>query len=116
MFQHWAPRLREARLIFCQYEAPHVLTPAELAAHLRVSERTVSRMVAEGCPCMLAGRRPRFDLSRVTLWMEEQASKCRSEKTHKAAGMQKHAYSADAFTDACRRVQVRAMPSALKPS
>lgn len=33
-----------------------VLTPAELAAHLRTSERTVSRMVAEGCPSMMVGR------------------------------------------------------------
>jgi len=27
-----------------------MLTPAELAAHFRTSERTVARMVADGCP------------------------------------------------------------------
>lgn len=66
-----------------------MLTPAELAAHLRTSERTVSRMVIDGCPSMLVGRRRRFDLAAVTTWITERAA-CQSEKTPQAAGMQRH--------------------------
>ena len=37
--------------------ADPLLTPAELAAALRVSERTVARMVLAGCPSALVGSR-----------------------------------------------------------
>jgi len=42
-----------------------MLTPAELAAHLRTSERTVARMVVDGCPSIMVGARRRFDLPAV---------------------------------------------------
>lgn len=95
-----------------------MLTPAELAAHLRISERTVARMVLEGCPSMLARRRRRFDLAAVTAWMAAQGvnQPCQSEKTMPAAGTLKPASAAAAFTAACRQVQLRAMPSASKLS
>lgn len=92
-----------------------LLTPAELAAHLRVSERTVARMVTDGCPSMLVGSRRRFELPAVIAWTEFRAA-CPPEKTPKAAGTQRLASAAAAFTDASRRVQLRVMPSASKPS
>lgn len=93
-----------------------ILTPAELAAHLRTSERTVARMVVDGCPSMLVGRRRRFELAAVTAWLTERASACPPDATNKAAGTPKSASAVVAFTDAYRRVQVRVMPSASKPS
>ena len=91
-----------------------MLTPAELAAHCRTSERTVARMVADGCPSMMVGKRRRFDLAAVTRWMESRA--CQSAKTPLAVGTQRLASAAGAFTDACRNVQLRAMPSASRQS
>ena len=93
-----------------------MLTPAELAAHLRASERTVSRMVAEGCPSMLVGRRRRFDLAAVTAWITERGAACLSAKTPLAVGTPRLASAVAAFTDASRRVQVRAMPSGSRPN
>lgn len=93
-----------------------MLTPAELAAHFRTSERTVARMVLDGCPSILVGRRRRFDLAAVTAWMTERASTCPSDKTPKADGMPKSALTVAAFTDACRKVQVRAMPNLSRQS
>jgi excisionase family DNA binding protein len=92
-----------------------LLTPAELAAYLRSSERTVARMVLDGCPSILVGRRRRFDLAAVMDWTGEQAS-CRSEKTPMAVGTQRLASAVAAFTAASRQVQVRAMPSCSKLS
>lgn len=63
-----------------------MMTPAELAAELRTSERTISRMVIDGCPSMLVGRRRRFDLAAVTAWITERAAPCPSAKTLMAAG------------------------------
>ena len=93
-----------------------MLTPAELAAHLRTSERTVARMVADGCPSMMVGRRRRFDLAAVLRWSEERARACPQEKTAPDAGTSRSASAVDAFTAACRRVQVRVTPSASRPS
>jgi excisionase family DNA binding protein len=91
------------------------MTPAELAAYLRCSERTISRMVADGCPSMLVGSRRRFDLAAVIRWTEERAA-CPPEKTTPAAGTSKSASIADAFTAGYRRAQLRVMPSTSRPS
>jgi excisionase family DNA binding protein len=93
-----------------------MLTPAELAAHMRVSERTVARMVLDGCPSMLVGRRRRFDLVDVTAWTKERATSCPPAKTPTAAGTPRLASAVAAYTDACRLVQVRTTPSFSKPS
>ena len=93
-----------------------MLTPAELAAHLRVSERTVTRRVADGCPSMLVGARRRFDLAAVTAWTQERATPCRSAEMPKAAGTRRSVSAASAFIDASRKVQLRVMPSVSKPS
>lgn len=92
-----------------------MLTPAELAAHLRISERTVARMVLDGCPSMLVGCRRRFELLTVTTWITDRAA-CPPEKTPKDAGMQRLASAANAFTDASRRAHLRVMPGASKRS
>lgn len=91
-----------------------MLTPAELAAAMRVSTKTVSRWDAAGCPCEWAGARRRYDLAAVQAWNRERA--CRSEETPKVDTTPKFASAAAAFTDACRSVQLRVMPSASKPS
>jgi excisionase family DNA binding protein len=91
-----------------------MLTPAELAAHLRVSERTVARMVLDGCPSILVGRRRRFDLAQVMTWTAQQA--CLPDRIPKAAGTQKLASAAADFTDAYRRAALRVTPSESKLS
>jgi len=93
-----------------------ILTPAELAAHLRTSERTIARMVDDGCPSMLVRRRRRFKISDVLAWMSAQETKCRPEKTPMAVGTQRLASAAAAFTDAYRSAQLRVMPSGSKQS
>lgn len=91
-----------------------MMTPAELAAHLRVSERTVARMVLDGCPSMLVGSRRRFELATVIAWTIERA--CQPEKTLKDAGTPRLVSAANAFTGASRRVQLRVTPGASKQS
>jgi excisionase family DNA binding protein len=93
-----------------------MLTPAELAAALKVSERTVARMVMDGCPSMLVGSRRRFDLTAVITWTIQRAESCPQEKTTLAAGTQRSASTVNAFIDASRKVRVRVMPSVLKPN
>jgi excisionase family DNA binding protein len=92
-----------------------VLTPAELAAQLRCSERTVARMVLDGCPSMLVGSRRRFELDAVIAWTKERAA-CPPAKTPTAAGMPRLASAAAAFTAASRQVHLRVMPSEPKLS
>lgn len=94
--------------------AQQLMTPAELAAHLRVSERTVARMVAEGCPSMMVGRRRRFDVAAVTRWTQERA--CQPVETPMAAGTSRSASIADAYTAAFRRAHLRVMPGASRQS
>jgi phage terminase Nu1 subunit (DNA packaging protein) len=93
-----------------------LLTPAQLAAHMSVSARTVARWDAEGCPCEWAGKRRRYDPEAVRAWNREKATACPSDKTPKAAGTPKPASIVGDFTAACRRVQVRVMPSASSQS
>jgi phage terminase Nu1 subunit (DNA packaging protein) len=92
------------------------MTPAELAAALRVSTRTVARWDIEGCPCEWAGSRRRYDLAAVKAWNRERALRCQSDKMPKVDGTPRYASIGAAFTDACRKVQLRAMPSSSKPS
>lgn len=97
-------------------EVADALTPAQLAAALNISERTVQRMVQEGCPSMLVRARRRFDLAAVKAWTQQKAQECPSAKTKMAVGTQKLASAVAAFTDASRTVRLRVMPSASKQS
>lgn len=94
---------------------PGMLTPAELAAHCRCSERTIARMVDDGCPSMLVGKRRRFDLAAVTAWMQERSA-CPTDKMQTAAGTRRLVSAVADFTAACRQVQLRVTPSSLPPS
>ena len=88
-----------------------MLTTTAMAAQIQVSERTLAKMVDEGCPFMLAGKRRRFDPAAVSAWMQERA--CQSVKTPAPAyGMHLPASATDAYTASYRRAQLRVMPSA----
>jgi phage terminase Nu1 subunit (DNA packaging protein) len=91
-----------------------MLTPAQLAAAMQISTRTLARWDTEGCPCEWAGHRRRYDLEAVKAWNRERA--CQSEKTKPAATTPRYASTVAAFTDSYRQVQLRVMPSASKPS
>jgi excisionase family DNA binding protein len=94
-----------------------MLTPAELAAALRISERTVARMVKDGCPSILAGARRRFDLADVTAWCQKRTlPTCQPAKTPMAAGTPRSASAVNDFIAASRRAQLRVMPSGSKPN
>jgi phage terminase Nu1 subunit (DNA packaging protein) len=100
-----------------QMTAPDRLhTAAELAALLRCSERTVARLVIDGMPSILVRGRRVYDAADCLRWMRERDAACRSDKTPKADGTSKCASVVDAFTDACRRAQLRVMPSSPRPS
>lgn len=88
-----------------------MLTPAELAAALRVSERTVARMVIDGCPSMLVGSRRRFDLAAVTAWCTARAKAGPQVKALPVTSSRQASVDANAYTDACRRMRLRVMPS-----
>jgi excisionase family DNA binding protein len=88
------------------------MTPAELAATLRISERTVSRMVIDGCPSLLVGARRRFVLADVIAWTKERA--CQSATAPMAVGMRRPSSTPNAFTEACRNVKLRVQPGAAK--
>lgn len=86
-----------------------MLTTTQLAAHLGVSERTVARMVLDGCPAMLVGQRRRFDLAAVTQWTKERAQ-CQQEKMPKDGGTSKFASAESALIAASARMRLRVMP------
>jgi excisionase family DNA binding protein len=51
-------------------------TTLELAAHLRVTDRTIRRWVREGCPSHPWGARlRRFRLAEVEAWLNERAAR-----------------------------------------
>jgi phage terminase Nu1 subunit (DNA packaging protein) len=88
-----------------------MLTPAELAAAFKVSERTVSRMVIDGCPSMLVGSRRRFDLAVVTAWCTARAEAGPQVKALPVTRSRQASAAVSAFTDASRSVRLRVMPS-----
>ncbi len=86
-----------------------MMTPAELAAYYKVSEKTIARMTADGMPSRLIGARRRYDLAEVEAWTKERA--CRPGKPLAICSTRKPASSGSAYTDFCRKVRVRVMPS-----
>lgn len=92
-----------------------MLSPAQLAAHMGVSARTVARWDAAGCPCEWAGKRRRYDVEAVKAWNREQRT-CQQDKTPRAAGTPRPALTVAAFTENCRRVQLRVMPAVSPPN
>lgn len=87
-----------------------MLTTSELAAALRISDRTVYRLVSEGLPHFRVRKQLRFRLERVEEWLE-----CRSEETNKGTGTSRFASDVSGFTNAFGKVRLRVMPSESKP-
>lgn len=93
-----------------------MLTPAELAAHLRISERQVQRLAAAGMPRIPVGvRGVRYDPAACEAWLQQNIE-CLSSKPKPAATRSLSASAVSAFTEGYRRAQLRVMPSTLKPS
>ena len=93
-----------------------MLTPSELATALRISERQVQRLTADGMPFQPVGARgKRYDLEQCKAWLRENHT-CLSNKQKQAASKSVSASAVNAFTDACRRAHLRVRPSESKPS
>jgi excisionase family DNA binding protein len=93
-----------------------MMTPAELAAHLRVSERTIARMVTDGCPSILVGARRRFELAAVKEWAAQRAKECQSSNSRQVRGISLSASTVSALIADSRRVQLRVRPGNSKPN
>jgi predicted DNA-binding transcriptional regulator AlpA len=91
------------------------LSRQQLCAALGISESTVMRLEKIGLPFTPIGSRgKRYDLAEVKRWLR--GNQCQSGPTTKVDSTSALWSAGRAFTDACRKVQVRGMPSNLKPS
>lgn len=94
-----------------------MLTAAQLAAALGVSERQVNRLVHAGLPSTPIGARGRrYDLAECQRWLRESYQPCPSNAHRPAAGKSVPASVVNAYTDAYRRAQLRARPSGSRPN
>jgi methylphosphotriester-DNA--protein-cysteine methyltransferase len=87
------------------------LNRQQLCAALGVSESTVRRLEQNGLPYTPVGKRSkRYDLVECKTWLKEN-QQCPSG-TIKMAGSTSVSWStAREFTESCRKVQLRVMPS-----
>jgi hypothetical protein len=91
------------------------LTRQQLCAQLAISESTVRRLELVGLPYTPIGKKgKRYDLAEVRRWLREH--QCQSGPTKTELSTSALWSAGRAFTDACRKVQVRGMPSNLKPN
>jgi hypothetical protein len=91
------------------------LTRQQLCAKLAISESTVRRLELDGLPFTPIGARgKRYDLEEVKRWLR--GHQCQSGPTKKEPSTSALWLAGRAFTDACRKVQVRGMPNSLKQS
>ena len=87
------------------------LTRQQLCAALGISESTVRRLEIDGLPYTPVGvRAKRYDLVECKAWLK--ANQCQSGKTKKAVNTSALWSAGNAFTESCRKVQLRVMPSA----
>lgn len=96
-----------------------MLTTEQLAAALGISARQVQRLRSAGLPCLPVGARAvRYDLPACTAWLQANAAtlQCPSNDRPRAATRSLSASAASAFTDACRRAQLRVRPSDSNPN
>lgn len=93
-----------------------MLTAAQLAAALSISERQVHRLSAAGLPSIPIGARGRrYDQQECQQWLREN-QECLSSAPRKAAMRSVSASAINAYTAASRRVQVRVTPSSSRPN
>jgi hypothetical protein len=86
------------------------LTRQQLCADLQISESTVRRLERDGLPFTPIGKKgKRYDLAEVKRWLRDH--QCQSGPTKTAPSTSALWSAGRAFTDACRKVQVRGMPS-----
>lgn len=96
-----------------------MLTPADIAAHLKVSVRQVQRLTVAGMPSVPVGARGvRYDAAACVAWLQanRETLTCLSNPRPEAASKCLSASVASAYTAACRRAQLRVMPSESSPS
>jgi hypothetical protein len=87
------------------------LTRQQFCAALNISESTVRRLELAGLPFTQVGiRAKRYNLAECKGWLRENQG-CLSGQTSKAAAMSASRSMGSAFTDACRKVHLRVMPS-----
>ena len=89
-----------------------------LAAELGVSASTIQRLRRLGLPSIPAGPRTRrYDPDACKAWLQSNEELvCPSSAPRPVAMKSPSASAASAFTDVCRQVQVRVMPSARNPN
>ena len=86
------------------------LTRQQLCSALGISESTVRRLEALGLPYTPVDlRAKRYDLAECKKWLRE--NQCQSGQTKPAVSTSASWSAGSAFTDACRKVQLRVMPS-----
>lgn len=90
------------------------LTRQQLCAELAISESTVRRLELDGLPYTRLRARKRYDLAEVKRWLR--GRECQSGPTKTELSTSALWSAGRAFTDACRKVQVRGLPSSLKPN
>lgn len=92
-----------------------MLTTERLAAELGISARQVQRLRSAGLPHLQVGARAvRYDAAACRAWLadnREHVAACLSTAPPRAATRSLSASVASAYTDACRRAQLRVMPS-----
>jgi hypothetical protein len=87
------------------------LTRAELCVELSISDRQLTRMLQDGMPFVPVGRRgKRFDPTVSKNWLKEVYS-CPFTATPRKVSRSTSAKAGDAFTAACRLVQLRVKPN-----
>jgi predicted CxxxxCH...CXXCH cytochrome family protein len=88
----------------------HHLTRQQLCAEMQVSESTVRRWEHAGLPYTPIGSRgKRYSLPDIKLWLRN--NQCHSDKTNVAAGTSPSWSTMNALSAACRKAQLRVMPS-----
>lgn len=91
------------------------MKPAELAVALDISTRQVQRLTAAGLPYTPTGAAGKsYDLQECKAWLRENAG-CLSTRQKTVATKSTSVFAGNAFTDACRKVQLRTTPSSSRP-
>lgn len=93
-----------------------MLTPAQLAAALNISERQVSRLTSAGMPCQPVGARgKRYVLDECRNWLKDNFS-CLTQGQKTGATPSASRSAAREYIAASRRAHLRVTPSDLTQS